>query len=329
MSLKAIASVLGLSVTTVSRALNGYEDVAKHTRQRVEEEAQRRGYRPNVAARRLKTGRANAVGVVYPMSAPPLSDIHFNKILLALDQRLSHYDIDLLLLTDKPCDGQRSLMRMLRSRVVDALIVTHTLPQDERLRCLQQKGFNFLSLGRTDAQQNHAWFDVDNAAGSALAVKHCLTQGMQRIAFLGGNERCTFVRDRRQGYLNALDSVPPYATAAVDPSRRAGYQQVSAWLAEGLQPQAIITDSSTLAEGALMALQQAGRLQGGDAVTLMAWDGLPIDAIIDFPVIAIRQASEQERGEQLATMVMQLLDGAPLAQLQVLWQPSLQLPAQR
>ncbi len=71
MSLKAIASVLGLSVTTVSRALNGYEDVAKHTRQRVEEEARRRGYRPNVAARRLKTGRANAVGVVYPMSAPP------------------------------------------------------------------------------------------------------------------------------------------------------------------------------------------------------------------------------------------------------------------
>jgi LacI family transcriptional regulator len=199
MSLKAIASVLGLSVTTVSRALNGYEDVAKQTRQRVEEEAQRRGYRPNVAARRLKTGRANAVGLVYPMSAPPLSDTHFNKILVALDQRLSHYDIDLLLLTDKPHDGQRSLIRMLRSRAVDAIVVTHTSPHDERLLSLQQKGFNFLTLGRSDAQQDHAWFDVDNAAGSVLAVKHCLALGMQRIAWLGGNETCTFVRDRRQG----------------------------------------------------------------------------------------------------------------------------------
>lgn len=326
MSLKAIASVLGLSVTTVSRALNGYEDVAKQTRQRVEEEAQRRGYRPNVAARRLKTGRANAVGLVYPMSAPPLSDTHFNKILVALDQRLSHYNIDLLLLTDKPHDGQRSLIRMLRSRAVDAIVVTHTSPHDERLLSLQQKGFNFLTLGRSDAQQDHAWFDVDNAAGSVLAVKHCLALGMQRIAWLGGNETCTFVRDRRQGYLNALDSVPPYATAVVEPSRRAGYQQITDWLAQGLQPEAIITDCSALAEGALMALQQAGRLQGKDAITLIAWDGLPADAIIDYPIIAIRQASEQQRGEQVATMIMRLLEGAPLAQLQVLWQPWLQLP---
>lgn len=326
MSLKAIASVLGLSVTTVSRALNGYEDVAKQTRQRVEDEAQRRGYHPNAAARRLKTGRANAVGLVYPMSAVPFNDTHFNKILLALDQHLSLHDIDLLLLTDIPHDGQRSPVRMLRSRTVDALVVTHTLPQDERLISLQQKGVSFLTLGRSDSPQNHAWFDVDNAAGSSLAVDHCLARGMQRIAWLGGNETCTFVRDRRQGYLNALDSVAPYATAVVEPSRRAGYQQTTAWLAQGLHPEVIITDCSALAEGALMALQQAGRLQGENAITLIAWDGLPAEAIIDYPVIAIRQASEQQRGEQMAAMVMRLLEGAPLAQLQVLWQPWLQLP---
>ncbi|WP_312664609.1 LacI family DNA-binding transcriptional regulator, partial [Pantoea sp. CTOTU49201] len=57
MSLKAIAATLGLSVTTVSRALNGYDDVAAVTRKRIEDEAQARGYRPNDAARRLKTGR--------------------------------------------------------------------------------------------------------------------------------------------------------------------------------------------------------------------------------------------------------------------------------
>ncbi|MBN6031886.1 LacI family DNA-binding transcriptional regulator [Pantoea ananatis] len=326
MSLKAIASVLGLSVTTVSRALNGYEDVAKQTRQRVEEEAQRRGYRPNVAARRLKTGRANAVGLVYPMTTSALNDTHFNKILLALDQRLSQHDIDLVLLTDKPHDGQRSLIRMLRSRAVDAIVVTHTSPHDERLLSLQQKGVSFLTLGRSDSEQNHAWFDVDHAAGSALAVKHCLSLGMQRIAWLGGDTTCTFVRDRRQGYLNAMDSVPPYATAVVAPSRRAGYQQTTDWLAQGLQPQAIITDCSALAEGALVALQQAGRLEGDTAVTLVAWDGLPVDAIIDHPVIAIRQASEQQRGEQVAMMVMRLLEGAPLAELQILWQPCLQFP---
>ncbi|MEG3109384.1 LacI family DNA-binding transcriptional regulator [Pantoea sp. T14] len=327
MSLKAIASLLGLSVTTVSRALNGYEDVAQETRQRVEEEARRRGYRPNAAARHLKTGRANAVGLVYPVSAPPLSDGFFSEILLTLDQCLSRHEIDLLLLANKPKESQPTLTRMLRSRAVDAIIVTHTTPQDPRLLQLQQKGFNFLAMGRSDLPQTYAWFDVDNYAGSQLAVNHCLKNNLQQIAWLGGNEPCTFVRDRRQGYLDALGQIPPFAMAAVAPSRRCGYQQTCAWLAQGKLPQAIITDCSPLAEGAAMALQQAGRLQGDNAVTLIAWDGLPRDAILDQPIIAIRQASNNEIGERVAEMVLSLLDGAPLNQLQTLWQPWLQLQA--
>lgn len=65
MSLKAIAKELGLSVTTVSRALNRYDDVSRETRARVEAEAQRRGYRPNTFARRLKMGKIDAVGLVF------------------------------------------------------------------------------------------------------------------------------------------------------------------------------------------------------------------------------------------------------------------------
>ena len=65
MSLKAIATALGVSVTTVSRALGGYADVSASTRARVEAEARRRGYRPNTQARRLKTGKTDAVGLVF------------------------------------------------------------------------------------------------------------------------------------------------------------------------------------------------------------------------------------------------------------------------
>ena len=101
MSLKAIAAVLGLSVTTVSRALNGYQDVAQETRKRIEEEAQRRGYRPNAAARRLKTGRANAVGLVYPVIESSLNGSDFSDMLLALDHHLARHEVNLLLLADK------------------------------------------------------------------------------------------------------------------------------------------------------------------------------------------------------------------------------------
>ncbi len=223
MSLKAIASVLGLSVTTVSRALNGYEYVSQETRKRVEAEAERRGYRPNAAARRLKTGRANAVGLVFPASTSPISDCRFSEMLLTLDQRLAQQDIDLLLLTDKLHDNQRTLTRLMRSRVLDALIVTHTAPQDDRLLCLQQKNFRFITLGRSDLPQPYAWLDVDHQQGSRLAVEACLQQGMTRIAWLGSDEATTFVRDRRQGFLDAMAAV---ASRWLSAERQRGWRRI-------------------------------------------------------------------------------------------------------
>jgi len=326
MSLKAIAAVLGLSVTTVSRALNGYQDVAPETRKRIEEEAQRRGYRPNAAARRLKTGRANAVGLVYPINSSPLSDSDFSDMLLALDHHLARYEINLLLLADKQLSPS-NLTRLLRSGAVDALIVGHTTPEDSRLHTLLQTNFRFLALGRSDLPSTYAWFDVDHLAGSQLAVSWSLAQGWQRIAWLGSNENSTQVRDRRQGYLTALGEVAPYAMAAVAPSRRAGYHQTREWLADVSVPEVIITDCAALAEGAAVALHQAGRAAGEGAILLAGWEGLPRDAILDHPIVAIRQAAPHKAGEQVAEMVMQLINGAPPETLQTLWQPWLQLPA--
>lgn len=329
MSLKAIAAALGLSVTTVSRALNGYDDVAAATRKRIEDEAQSRGYRPNDAARRLKTGRANAVGLVFPISNASLNDSYYSDMLLTLEQRLAQHEIDLLLLPDKPQDQHRKLMRLLRSGALDALIVTHTLPLDVRLQRLQQKGFRFLTLGRSQLPHPYAWFDYDNHAGTLLAAEHCLQQGLSRLAFLGSNEPSTYVLDRRQGFIDALIQhhapVDQALVASLPATRRSGYQQTNAWLAQGHAPQAIITDCSPMGEGAAIALQQANRLSGAQAIPLYVYDGLPHDSIIDQPVNTILQLSQQRIGERVAEMVLELLNDAPLNELQTLWQPVLRL----
>ncbi|SUB14202.1 Raffinose operon repressor [Pantoea agglomerans] len=241
---------------------------------RIEEEAQRRGYRPNAAARRLKTGRANAGGVRLPdrRLSPEWQRLQRHAA-GAGSITLPRYDINLLLLADKQ-QSQATLTRLLRSGAVDALIVGHTTPEDSRLHALLQTNFRFLALGRSDLPSTYAWFDVDHLAGSQLAVGWSLAQGRQRIAWLGSNENSTRVRDRRQGYLTALGEVTPYAMAAVAPSRRAGYQQTREWLAEGPVPEVIITDCAALAEGAALALQLAGRAAGEGAILLAGWEGL-------------------------------------------------------
>jgi LacI family transcriptional regulator len=125
MSLKAIAKELGLSVTTVSRALNGYDDVSSETRTRVEAEAQRRGYRPNTFARRLKMGKIDAVGLVFPVHPVPLNNSVFMDMVGEISHELARHEIDLLLIADDDLADKHSYMRMVQSRRVDALIVAH------------------------------------------------------------------------------------------------------------------------------------------------------------------------------------------------------------
>ncbi len=144
MSLKAIAKELGLSVTTVSRALNGYDDVSAETRARVEAEAQRRGYRPNTFARRLKMGKIDAVGLVFPVHPVPLNNSVFMDMVGEISHELARHEIDLLLIADDDLADKHSYMRMVQSRRVDALIVAHTLDHDPRLEQLQAAGFPFL-----------------------------------------------------------------------------------------------------------------------------------------------------------------------------------------
>lgn len=178
MSLKAIAKELGISVTTVSRALNGYDDVSQETRARVEAEAQRRGYRPNTFARRLKMGKIDAVGLVFPISPAPLNNNVFLDMVGEISHELSRYEIDLLLIADDEQADKHGYMRMVQSRRVDALIVAHTLDDDPRLTQLLSSGFPFLALGRSRLPQPYAWFDFDNQAGTWRATRHLISQGI-------------------------------------------------------------------------------------------------------------------------------------------------------
>ena len=328
MSLKAIAHALGLSVTTVSRALNGYDDVAEETRLRIQQEARRRGYRPNAVARRLKTGRSNAVGLLFPVAPLPFNDASFVEMMGAIAQSLARADIDLLIIADDTHDDHRGMQRMLRTHCVDALIVAHTTRHDSRLVKLQQLHFPFLALGRSQLDTPYAWFDFDNYAGPQLAVAHYAAQGLQRLAWIGSHHDQTFVSQRRQGFLDAMEQhgLARDSCWQAEPNRREGYRLTQTLLAQPEPPQAIVADCNMLGDGAAIALREAGRLTGPQRIELMVYDGLPGDSVIAEPVASIAQATRLDVGQQVAEMVLRLMQGEEVAALQVLWQPELKLP---
>lgn len=323
MSLKAIAKQLGLSVTTVSRALNGYDDVSQETKARVEAEAQRRGYRPNTFARRLKMGKIDAVGLVFPVHPVPLNNSVFMDMVGEISRELAQHEVDLLLIADDDAADQHGYMRMVQGRRVDALIVAHTLDNDPRLQQLQSAGFPFLALGRSQLAKPYAWFDFDNYAGTFNSTNYLISLGHERIALLSENNSQAFITQRRNGFLDAIASsqLTTDYLRPLSPNRRAGYRTVQELMALPTPPTAIITDCNSHGDGAAMALQHMGLLEGDKRVSLVVYDGLPLDSIVETEVAAVIQSTRSGVGKQIASMVLSLISGEPVEALQVLWQP--------
>lgn len=326
MSLKKIASELGISSTTVSRALNGYDDVAPATRERIVEAAKRLGYQPNSMARRLKMGKTDAVALAYPSRPRVLNNSTFLEMIGWISIELAKFGIDLLLIPDELNETHHSLTRLVETRRVDALLVAHTKPDDHRLKYLQEQNFPFLALGRSNLSHPYAWFDFDNYAGSVMAVERLVELGHQRIAFLSTNAEVAYVEQRLQGYSDMLARCllpqPENYLQKAEPNRPGGYYATQRLLALDEPPTAIITDCNMLGEGAAIALQQVGRL-GKQGVSLIVYDGLPDDNLIDVAITPIIQNTRTNVGKQIATMIRSLLDGTDPQQIQVLWQPEL------
>ena len=115
MNLKQLSQMLGLSQTTVSRALNGYPEVNHETRERVLKAVRETGYRPNKAAQRLATGKAGSIGLVMPTSPGNSSDVHFSEFLTGLGEEALRHDFHFVLTPADPNDEVGALRRLAAS----------------------------------------------------------------------------------------------------------------------------------------------------------------------------------------------------------------------
>ena len=163
MNLKQLADILSLSQTTVSRALNGYPEVAEETRRRVIAAAKRYGYRPNPSARRLATGKAGMIGYVMPTGASVEIDPHFIEFLSGLGEYARTHELDLALSPTLVEEEETTYRRVVANKQVDAVYVSAPRPQDSRIRLLEQNNFPYIVHGRSEGLQfEYPFVDIDN-----------------------------------------------------------------------------------------------------------------------------------------------------------------------
>jgi len=325
MNLKSLARTLGISKTTVSRALNGYPEVNVLTRERVLAAAKAAGYEANPMARSLAVGRTNVFGIIYPLLPSDLGDPMFLGVVGGMSAALEKSKMNLIIAPVSPQNELPSYEQMVRGRRVDGLVVSRTLVHDERIAYLVKKGFPFIAHGRTELKQPYAWFDYDNEAGIALACERLLGFGHQRIALISAPLQFNFARQRRDSFAACMRK----AGLQIDPlhlvdntlDRRSGYTAMQQLLATSPRPTAVIVDNHLSGVGAVRALLDAG-IAIGKEMSVIVWGSVE-DSLVGSNVTTIDQPKSDQAGAKMIEMLSAVVAGADPSKLQVLWQPAL------
>lgn len=327
MNLKTLAKTLGLSKTTVSRALNGYPEVNEKTRQRVLAVARDIGYRPNPSARNLAIGRTNVIGIIYPMQPGDLGDAMFLDVVNGMTARLARASMDLIIVPVTSPEKLDVYEHLVSDKRVDGLVVGRTRVHDERVAFLARHGLPFIAYGRTQIDQPYAWFDYDNETGIQLATEHLLALGHRRIGFIGAPPELNFAFQRIASFLGTLHSagiqVNPACLINNALSRRAGYDAMQRLLAMSPRPTAVLVDNHLAGAGAVLALLDA-HVALGSEMSVIIWGNME-EVLVGRKISSITQPELNHAGAKIAEMMLALLDGVSPSALQELWRPILTL----
>lgn len=277
-----VAARAGVSVATVSRVLNGKELVREETSRQVLEVAKSLRYVPNVAARTLSIRRSQTIGIVLP-------EVHgefFSEVIRGIDlaARAAGYHI---LVSGSHADANEmvDVLDAMRGRV-DGLVV---MAPDVALTTVREQLAHKLPMVLLNSDdERHAAITIDNYGGARAMMKHLVSLGHKRIAFIKGPEQNADARERLRGYRQMMRTLKGSKTVELDGdfTERAGYDAVKTIVALDPRPTAIFAANDSMAVGALAALAEAGIDVPGE-ISLAGFDDIPIAHYVNPPLTTI------------------------------------------
>ena len=284
-TIKDVARAAGVSVASVSRALNGHESVTETTRQRIVDAARVLRYVPHAAARSLITRRTDTIGVVLP-------DLHgefFSELIRGMDAAARASGRHLLISSSHGSASEAALaLRTLQGRVDGLLVMSPHADASMLAANLPATLPTVLMNTRIDAG-SYAALAVDNHGGATAMMEHLIACGFRRIAFIGGPAHNFDAAERLRGYRDALADQPSASgtTLPGDFSEASGYRAGLRLCAGKDRPDAIFAANDMMALGCLFALNEHG-LRVPDDIALAGFDDIPIARFVTPPLTTVR-----------------------------------------
>ena len=321
-TLKKLADELGVSVTTVSRALGGYSDVAESTRSKILEASERHQYVSNSAAKMLVTGRSGFVSLLMPLTTPML-DPFLGEFVAGLSEGLNARDRHLFIATAPDLESEIAVLRrMVESGQADAVILTRVAETDARVKFLLERNFPFVAHGRTlENQQDFSWIDTDGEWAFTEAFRLLYDNGHRQFGLLSISEHMMFRHLREQGIEAAIVAADdPQVTLKTCHVPRfdvaARTSAITKMLASPNRPTAILALTDELA---LSVLQQAANMNIAvpDELSVIGFDNIPSAAYAP-PGLTTFDQSIRVTAQEIARVLIDNIDGIASAQQRII-----------
>jgi LacI family transcriptional regulator len=288
-----VAKLAHVSRTTVSFILNNVPGVSisPATRKRVLDAAKKLNYSPNVAGKKLVSGKSYTIGLVLCQSPEQIfTDAFLPQVILGVEQAAMQQGFHVLL---KPVDPNDTggYARLITENHVDGILLSGPRQDDSALMNLHQQRVPIMLMGQLP-DTDIPFVDIDATAGAELAVNHLMERGHQRIGIITNAPLdYTSAQQRRYGYLRALKKAKlPVNKAYIKEGNytpASGFSAMQALLNLAPRPTAVFVASDVVAIGALLAIKKAG-LDIPKDMAVVGFDDIPLAEFFDPPLTTIR-----------------------------------------
>lgn len=307
-TIKDIAIELGISISTVSRALRGQPDVNAETRKAVVDLAEKLDYQPNKAALSLLNKHTNTIGVLVPNL-----DYFFATAIKGIDEAALEAGYTVMVCQSNESYGKELIntKRLLESRVDGFIIsVSSDTKIVDHFKKIQDKGIPMVFFDRDVNELQAPKILLNNFEGGYIATKHLINKGYSKIAFLGGPERMSISNQRFEGYKSALKEAGIKFNVKFvehgDFNQEYAYVNTNELLRAKQKPDAIFAMSDRLAIGAMQSIKKHG-LRIPDDIGLIGFNNEPITNLLSPSISTIDQPAF-EMGKTAARLFIEMMN---------------------
>lgn len=313
-SIYDIAQGLGVSVSTVSRALNNSPSISEALKCRVRALAAELNYIPNSVAVNLKSGRRNTIGVV----VPSIGRSFFSSSIEGIEDQAYKRGYDVLIYQSKDSAAREQRIVASLAGKVDGVIASLSADKTDHsyYNSLHQIDTPLVLFDRVADNIQASSVVVDDYMGATMATTHLLDQGYRRIYHLSGPQHVGIWRNRYKGYYQTmkLAGIDPGANWVIEgpttqvQGRIAARKIIERSAHEGL-PDAIFCAGDFSALGVILELCEAG-IKVPEQVAVMGYANEPFCALLSVPLSSVEQFSRR-MGQMACKMLLDRLDGEP------------------